>query len=288
MMVNIAVIGDVHRHFSAEDVAYFNGSDYDLILVVGDLANWWPNEGHQVARTLSQLKRPCLVIPGNHDTVTAYQLLAEIKQYTTLMRLSTIGQGRRERTLRRALGPVTFCGYSTHAFDIRENRFDVVAARPYSMGGPNLGFKHRLKQVYGITSIEASAERLKRCLDQATSGPVIILAHNGPFGLGATRKDIWGCDFRPEGGDYGDVDLKIAIKYARGIGKRVICVVAGHMHQQLLGGGQRRWQTEKDGIHYLNAACVPRIFRRDGRIVRHHVRLKFDESTLEVEQVLVS
>ena len=286
-MVQIAVIGDVHRHFSAEDVAYFNNSDYDLILVVGDLANWWPHEGHQVARTMSQLKKPCLLIPGNHDTVTAYQLLAEVKQYRTFMRLSTIGHGRRERSLRRALGSITYCGYSTHAFNVRGVPFGVVAARPYTMGGPKLGFKHRLEQVYGITSMEESAERLERCLDQATSDRLIVLAHNGPTGLGASREDIWGCDFLPEEGDYGDPDLERAIAYAQNTGKRVMCVVAGHMHRKLQGGGQRLWQLEKDGIYYLNAARVPRIFRQDGEIVRHHIRLSFDESSFEIEELLI-
>lgn len=286
-MVNIAVIGDVHRDFSAADVSYFNRSDYDLILVVGDLANWWPHEGHQVARTLSQLERPCLFIPGNHDTVTAYQLLAEVKQYATLMRLSTIGQGSREGKLRRALGSVTYCGYSTHSFDVRGQRFDVVAARPYSMGGPKLGFKHRLEQVYGVDSIEASVVRLRRCLDQATSERVIILAHNGPYGLGSAREDIWGCDFRPEEGDYGDVDLQQAIEYAQEIGKRIFCVAAGHMHRQLQGGGQRKWLLEKEGTNYLNAAMVPRIFQRNGRIVHHHVRLELDKSNLEIEELLL-
>jgi uncharacterized protein (TIGR04168 family) len=286
-MVHFAVIGDVHRLFSAADVSYFNESDYDLILVVGDLANWWPHEGHQVGRILSQLEKPCLLIPGNHDTVTAYQLLAEVKQQPTLMRFSTIGQGRREKSLRRALGSVTYCGYSTHSFNIRGHSFDVVAARPYSMGGPNLGFKHRLAQAYGITSMEESAERLKRCIDRATSDRLIILAHNGPFGLGAARGDIWGCDFRPEEGDYGDVDLQQAIDYARSVGKRVIGVVAGHMHHQLQGSGQRQWRVKENGIHYLNAARVPRIFRQDGRVVRHHIRLKYDGSSLEIEELLV-
>lgn len=286
-MVNIAVIGDVHRHFSTADVSYFNRSDYDLILIVGDLANWWPHEGYQVARTLSQLNKPCLFIPGNHDTVMAYQLLAEVKQYSTLMRLSAIGQGRRERKLRRALGSIAYCGYSSHSYNIRGLRFDVVAARPYSMGGPRLGFKRYLEQVYGVSSTETSVERLKDCFNQASSDRVIILAHNGPHGLGAAREDIWGCDFRPEEGDYGDEDLRQAIEHAKSIGKRVVCVVAGHMHQQLQGGGQRRRLVEKEGTYYLNAARVPRIFQQDGRSVRYHVRLRISESTLEIEELLV-
>ena len=40
MTVKLAVIGDVHLHFNQFDVDYFNTSNYDLILFVGDLTNY--------------------------------------------------------------------------------------------------------------------------------------------------------------------------------------------------------------------------------------------------------
>ena len=50
-------------------------------------------------------------------------------------------------------------------------------------------------------------------------------------------------------------------------GKRVVAVIAGHMHRGLKGGGQRPGLVTVGGIPYLNAAEVPRI--RDGK--HHHV-----------------
>jgi hypothetical protein len=55
----------------------------------------------------------------------------------------------------------------------------------------------------------------------------------------------------------------------------------------LMGGGSRRWHIVCDGIHYLNAARVPRIFVQDGRRLRHHIRLSFDETRVEIEEMLV-
>jgi predicted phosphodiesterase len=68
-MVNIAVIGDIHIHFTVEDVDYLNASEYDLILVVGDLSAVSPKRGRNVGRLLSQLRKPTLFIAGNHDAV---------------------------------------------------------------------------------------------------------------------------------------------------------------------------------------------------------------------------
>ena len=76
---------------------------------------------------------------------------------------------------------------------------------------------------------------------------VVVLAHCGPHGLGATRESIYGCDFRPEQGDWGDRDLAEALEYARECGKRVVAVVAGHMHHALRGGGERVWRERRDG-----------------------------------------
>ena len=107
---------------------------------------------------------------------------------------------------------------------------------------------------------------------------IIFLSHNGPAGLGAARDDIWGCDFRPSGGDFGDPDLRAVIDYARAQGKTVHAVMAGHMHHRLKRGGERRcWQTTGDGVLYINAARVPRIRRRAEQQPRHHVALTLDE-----------
>jgi uncharacterized protein (TIGR04168 family) len=286
-MVHLAIIGDVHHHFSQADLVYFNDSAYDLILIVGDLSDYNPYRGYQVASVMSGLRKPTLMIPGNHDTVNLFQLLAELTRNRILAALFGLGQARRTQKLQRLLEPVVLCGYSCHTFLYSGYDFDVISARPFSMGGPGLSFIPYLKQRYGVESILASTRLLKRRINESTSKRLIFLAHNGPHGRGSDRADIWGCDFKVEEGDYGDWDLRLAIEYARARGRQVIAVVAGHMHHELKGGGSRRWHVVSDGIHYLNAARVPRIFVQNGRCRHHHLRLSLDEDQIEIEEMLV-
>jgi uncharacterized protein (TIGR04168 family) len=286
-MVQLALIGDVHRYLTPADIAFFNDSDYDLILVVGDLADWWPWQGETAARMLAGLGKPALFIPGNHDTVHAFQLIAEVFRYRRLARLFSLGHERRARHLQQALGPVSWAGYSTHSFALAGLSFDVVVARPLSQGGPALAYRPYLQAQNGVTSLAESADLLCRCVDAAVSDHIIFLAHNGPAGLGGSRSDIWGRDFVPDAGDHGDPDLQAAVAYAVEKGKRVIAVVAGHMHHRLSGGGHRTWHVDRDGIHYINAARVPRIFEQQGQTVHHHLRLSFDETTGNVAEILV-
>ncbi len=286
-MVNLAVIGDVHLHFSAEDVAYFNRSDDDLLLLVGDLSNYRPRAGLAVARQIAQLEKPTIFIPGNHDAMTIVQLAAEIWQKPWLARLGGWGQMRRVRTLRKALGTAVFSGYSTHHFQIKGQDFDVVAARPFSMGGQHLSFRPHLQRQYGIATLDYSAAKLRQCIDQTQSDRLIFLAHNGPTGLGHAANDIWGCDFKPWAGDFGDPDLEQAVVYAQSRGKHVLAVVAGHLHQRTKSGETRRWLVERDETLYVNAARVPRIFESGGKTVRHHVRLEVGETAVSVTEMLV-
>jgi uncharacterized protein (TIGR04168 family) len=109
-----------------------------------------------------------------------------------------------------------------------------------------------------------------------------VLAHNGPAGLGVSRRDIFGCDFRREEGDHGDPDLGEALARARARGAPIAAVVAGHMHHALRGGGTRRWLASIDGVCVVNAARVPRA-RRDG--TRHHVCLTLDGTRAEATEV---
>ena len=67
--------------------------------------------------------------------------------------------------------------------------------------------------------------------------------------------------------------------------KRVLAVVAGHMHHRLKGGGERKWLVESDGVLYVNAARVPRI-EKSGQ--RYHVCLETDGERARAELVAVS
>ncbi len=281
--IHIGIIGDVHQQFNQFDVDTFNQSNYSLLLFVGDLSNYRHQDGVEMARIMAKLTKPTLFIPGNHDAVHGLQLISEIKQWTFLAKLFARGQRRRERHLRNVLGSIEYGGFSTHSF----GNFDVIAARPYAMGGSQFSYRHHLQAQFGIDSIEASARKLIQCVDTAHSDSLIFLAHNGPTGLGTRKTDIWGCDFRPEEGDFGDWDLQQAIEHAQSIGKRIIAVFGGHMHHHIKGGGNRQWHLTKDGINYVNTARVPRIFRQNGYSTHHHIHLSFNDTSVQVEEKLV-
>ena len=136
----------------------------------------------------------------------------------------------------------------------------------------------------------ASSTRPRACAGwwtPASRSASLFLAHNGPSGLGSGRADIWGCDFKKDEGDFGDEDLRLAVDHAQSSGKRVLAVLAGHMHHAIKGGGERRWQIERDGVLYVNAARVPRIFEHEGRHVRHHIAITLSEQGARAEPVLV-
>jgi len=265
-MVRIAIVGDIHGHWSPEDVDQLDHLAYDAVVVVGDLAGlrFAPTLG--VARGLAQLTTRTIVVPGNHDATHPAQLLAEVTGAPRLGDPLATAQARRLDTLKTALGPCELGAYSLH----RIGEITLVAARPHSMGGPTLSFAAHLHAVWGIDSLEASARRLCALVDEAPTEHLVFVGHNGPTGLGDRRDDIWGCDFRRAEGDWGDADLRAAIDHARETGRRVAAVCAGHMHRRVRGGGQRTAQRRQDGTLYVNAAEVPRV--REGR--RHHVALE--------------
>jgi uncharacterized protein (TIGR04168 family) len=284
LSLRLAIIGDVHGCWVDADTEYFNGAGYDALLFVGDLA---PLIGPlPTARRLAALRVPAFLIPGNHDGASALQFLAELRHRTRLAAVLSVGQGRRESALRNAAGAVKLVGYSLDLLTWDGRPLGLVAARPYSMGGDRFYFRPFLQRRFGIGDFESSAAKLRALVDQSPRD-LIFLSHNGPAGLGAARNDIWGCDFRAGGGDFGDPDLRAAIDYAAAAGKTVHAVVAGHMHHRLKGGGQRRyWQTTRNGIVYVNAARVPRIRRRDQ--LRHHIALTLDERGAHVEAVWIN
>lgn len=274
------MVGDVHLAWDDRDVSSLDGAGYDLVLFVGDLAGYGAEGAVRVARSIAKLRTPTLVLPGNHDAVTTAQLGAEVFYTSPLMREAlAVGMGRRVKRLARALGPVPLVGYSLHRF----GTLCVLAARPHSIGGPRLGFRRYLNQRFGVSTLADSTARLCALFDDIAPGEdILVLAHCGPRGLGATRDSIYGNDFRAEQGDWGDPDLADALAHAARSGKIVRAVVAGHMHHRLRGGGQRTWQLERDGVLHVNAARVSRR-KRSGE--RHHVRLTLGPAEVTAEAV---
>lgn len=285
--MRIGVIGDVHRLFDDEDIAQLDARGYDRIFFVGDLATFTHRGGLEVAQRIARLVTPALVIPGNHDAANVGQMVAEMFEANAILPLLNVGQPRRVRQLRSALGRATVAGYSVHPLEPPWGKVAVIAGRPHSAGGTHLAFRPHLKAFYDVDSMERSAAKLEALVDASEADELIFLAHNGPSGLGDRRADIWGCDFRASEGDFGDPDLERAIRYARTRGKKVRAVVAGHMHHRLRGGGERRWLLERDGTLYVNAARVPRIFRRGERKFRHHVELVLDAEKVHAREVLL-
>jgi uncharacterized protein (TIGR04168 family) len=281
--MKLAIIGDVHQAWNAADTAYFNASDHDAVLFVGDIYNFSIQRGLRAAAELAGLEKPALLVPGNHDAAHPAQLAAEITRRASLIRITSFGHGQRVREMDEAVGGVQVGGYSVHRLG---DALDVIIGRPHSMGGSTLSFAPQLAEAHGVHSLEESTEKLKRCVDDSTARDLLFLAHNGPTGLGTRRTDLWGCDFRREEGDFGDWDLRLAIEHAVARGKRVLAVIAGHMHHRLRGGGQRTWVTTRDGILYVNAARVPRIFEERGHLYHHHIDLRIEDGEAEAIEVL--
>lgn len=283
--MNIALIGDVHGRWNDFDRSWFDASDYDLILFVGDLASY-RRDGTEVARSIARLRKPTLLMPGNHDGASLPHLAAEALGIRALLPLLSLEQPSRRQRFAMAAHPLELCGYCSHPIATSWGELTVIGARPHSMGGPDVAFTHLLSRLFDVHDVNSSAARLAALVDDA-SDDILFLAHNGPTGLGSARDAIWGCDFKVHEQDFGDPDLRIAIDYARSRGKRVRAVVAGHMHHHLKGGGQRRWHEDKDGVTYVNAARVPRIERSPEANRHHHVALTITARATHTRAVVV-
>ena len=286
--MRLGVVGDIHLDFDEVDVEQLDEEGYDALLFVGDLAQFSHRAGLEVARCIASLRTRAIVIPGNHDAAHVGQMAAEVLEADAIIPWLNLGQRSRAEAFEGALGDKELAGYSVHRLEGQGRAVDVIAARPHSAGGPRLAFRPYLRERFGVDDLEDSVRRLSTLVDESDADEMIFFAHNGPAGLGEKRDDIWGCDFRKEGGDFGDLDLARAVDHARRVGKRVRAVVAGHMHHRLKGGGSRRWQVEEDGVLYVNAARVPRVFARGGRTLRHHVSLTLTDERVRAREVLRS
>ena len=285
-MPKIAVIGDVHSFWTDFDTQYFNNSDYEYLLFTGDLPRFFG--GISDAKKLACLSKPVFVIPGNHDGSNLKQFMAELKNKPMLSHLFGRGQDKIMQSYDDALGMATLSGYSTHSLPEFGPDVSLIAARPHSMGGDRLYFQSYLKRQFQVSTIEESIIRLKKLVDESAQS-IIFLAHNGPRGLGDKASDIWGCDFNTAYGDFGDEDLRVAVAYAKEQGKQVLAVIAGHMHQRLKKTKQRRqWFIFRNGISYINAAHVPRIFNQDEKKWHHHISLQFEKGQVNVTEILVT
>jgi uncharacterized protein (TIGR04168 family) len=284
----IALIGDLHGSWDAWDVSYFNDSDYDLLLFTGDLGSGTGAEGVKVARSIARLAKPALVMPGNNDVEFQPEIAAEFVHQQGLIKLLASGPRERSRSLGHSSGQVELCGYSLHPLSLGGRRLTLLAGRPNAMGGSELSFPEHLERNHSVSTMAASTARLEALVGEAPTDELILLSHNGPAGMGDGATDIWGCDFKEEGGDWGDPDLAAALERARSIGKRVLAVIGGHMHLGTRSGQERVSRIERDGTLFINPARVPRIYGgRDG-MLRSHGCLEIDASGVRATEVIVA
>jgi uncharacterized protein (TIGR04168 family) len=156
------------------------------------------------------------------------------------------------------------------------------------MGGPELVFAEQLGRAYGIRTMEESTQRLCDLVREIRTDSLLVLAHNGPTGLGDTPTSPFGRDFALDSnpnlpGDWGDPDLRVALDLCRELGKKVLGVIAGHMHRRE-GEGQRPFSSSLEGVPCFNTAVVPRIVFTEQGARHHHVELNLSPSRLVAEE----
>lgn len=265
----LTVVGDVHRWWRPGDVTFLERSRPDLSLFVGDLGD----EDVEIVRAVAALPLQKAVILGNHDAWQSF--------------------GRRTSTdkLREIL---SLLGEDHIAYGVREvprAGVSIVGARPFSWGGQSLRSPELYDEIYGIHTMKQSAAAIVDAARNAQHRDLVILAHNGPTGLGAESHDIYGKDFGKPGGDWGDHDLALAIQRIEGFGLRVRAVIAGHMHHRLVHprGGTRTRFVRRGGTLFVNAAYVPRMRQNDaGEELSHFVRMQWRGGECErIEEVWV-
>lgn len=260
-LVKLVVIGDVHGQWSDEDEIALEYLQPDIVIFVGDIGN----EDVELIRRIADLSVRKVVVLGNHDawySLTSRGRQRAIKaalQSSSLKNFS--GNTDRVVDMLHCLGD-DHIGYSLSS--ARDLGIVLAGGRPFSKGGAHWSTVQDFYQrYYEIESLDDSATRiLDGFLDEATSDLcLVVVAHNGPAGLGGNQEDPCGVDFMEPPDDFGDPDLEDALDIASSCGRVASLVLFGHMHHTLKKGGCRNMVAvdESRGTIYLNAAVVPRV-----------------------------
>ncbi|CAD5186294.1 unnamed protein product [Musa acuminata subsp. malaccensis] len=242
--LRIAVVGDVHDYWELEEDS--KALHFLQVLFHSLSSGDFGNENVELVRSISSLKFPKAAILGNHDCWTT-QKFSEKKTDRVHLQLECFGDEH-----------VGYCN-----LDFPMLKLCVLGGRPFSCGGDRLFRPKLLSSRYGVNDMEQSAKKIyEAALGTPEGHSVIVLAHNGPTGLGSKVSDICGRDWIFGGGDHGDPDLAQAISdLQRDTQIPIPLVIFGHMHKALAyGNGLRKMiAVGADNTIYLNAAIVPRV-----------------------------
>ena len=248
-LIKIAVVGDIHDLWEADDGIALEQMGIDLALFVGDFGN----ESVEVVRAIAALDIPKAAIMGNHDAwYTATEWGRKKSPYNH----------KKEDWVQEQLDLLseTHVGYGKLDFPALD--LTVVGSRPFSWGGSVWKNADFYQERFGVKSFEESTARMVAAASSAAYETVIFIGHNGPVGLGDRPEDPCGKDWQPLGGDFGDPDFTEAIAQTRASGKTIPLVTFGHMHHKLRHTHQQlrtASYASPEGTIYLNAASVPRI-----------------------------
>ncbi|KAL7600571.1 hypothetical protein Lser_V15G23844 [Lactuca serriola] len=275
--VRIVIVGDVHDDWNLEeDSKALELLRPDLVLFTGDFGN----ENVKLVRSIAALKMPKAAILGNHDAWNT-QSFSEKGKDAVQLQLESFGEEH--------------VGYQR--LDFHSLKLSVVGGRPFSCGGERLFRKQLLNKRYGVHNMNESAKKIcEAAVGTPKDHSIILLAHNGPTGLGSNMNDICGRDWVRGGGDHGDPDLAVAISQLKSSSSTkysIPVVVFGHMHKELaFGNGQRKMIVVgggDDNTIYLNGAIVPRVKRFSHNTLRAFTLIDSKQGQLEkITQTWVS
>ena len=275
----LAVVGDVHDQWGEEDELALEYLDPDAVIFVGDLGN----ENISLVKEIAKSTRDKIFILGNHDAW--YSLTARGRNRAIKMALSSSSLSNFMSNIDRIqesldLLGTRHVGYSSLA--MQELGLAFVGGRPFSKGGPEwVQVADFYDKYYGIKSFEDSTNKiLEHLLHPDNEGlSKVVVAHNGPSGLGCKEEDPCGIDFMEPADDFGDPDLEEALEICNSCNNPASLVLFGHMHHTLKKGGFRNMVDIHDmsGTVYLNAAVVPRVktikkHRGEGQESTHRCR----------------
>eukprot|EP01025_Chloroclados_australasicus_P049357 TRINITY_DN5615_c1_g2_i1.p3 TRINITY_DN5615_c1_g2~~TRINITY_DN5615_c1_g2_i1.p3 ORF type:complete len:390 (-),score=42.85 TRINITY_DN5615_c1_g2_i1:672-1763(-) len=254
--IRLAIVGDVHNCWDpVADETALKFLDVDVCLFVGDIGN----ENVKIVGEIANLDHPKAIILGNHDMWRTRKLKQFQKQ----------DNGLRQQLER--LGDLHL-GYASMSFP--HLKLTVVGARPFSWGGKweRLQAHEVLNHLYGVQTQEDSVAKIVETVESVPADhTIVMIAHNGPKGLGRAGYDICGADFLGAG-DHGDEDLQLALEQLRTKNRMPTLLAFGHMHESLAFAGSRRMirMDQNERTTYLNTAVVPRVAYGKGQDTRRH------------------